>query len=567
MNEHKRQLESGFVLVLALLLVVCSLGVIAVPARAAITPAWTAAPDMGDARTQAVVVNDENGLVYVMGGVQGISGGNYNASIPDAASYNPATGAWTVLAPMWTGVRGAAGAYGQDGRVYVIGGINTSSALSLTQIYDPETNEWTNGSDIPTAVWEAKAVALGEDTIIVAGGEGAAGAVQRYDISDDSWISGSDMPDAVHAGVFLPLSSNYALYVGGVDDLYLPVSSVFFYYFGGTWDYWDYEADLPETLAALAGTSPLDGCVYVFGGGLSDSNIEQGAAAAYRYNYGSNTWTKLPDLNTATRYLGAACTPSGKILAIGGNNDTTVMSKVESMTVMSLSVTLSSTTIAAGQSILVTVKWESAFTTADYYSAELYLLSEDNVTYGWTEIDGPGPGIAFEVPVSSMVPAGDYKLVVDYLYADFADYSESEDYSHQYDITVTDSYSADEQIAMLAANITMLQMAMIQMNASNQAYLQAQLTMLQGILAQIGSGLTTMGAGQVAAMAQLNQTLASLQTQLDNFQTQIDRVEGKADNSGTLGIASLALVGVALAMLALTFMAVRRNGGKSPPIG
>jgi hypothetical protein len=63
-NSLRCTLAVGFFLLLAM----SSFGFVSSPARAAYAPVWTAEPAMGDVRAQATVVQDENGLVYVMGG-------------------------------------------------------------------------------------------------------------------------------------------------------------------------------------------------------------------------------------------------------------------------------------------------------------------------------------------------------------------------------------------------------------------------------------------------------------------------------------------------------------------
>jgi len=573
MNEDKRRAKSGLVLGIAVLLVVCSLGVIASPARAAIIPQWTSAPDMGDSRAQAVVVNDENGLVYVMGGVNTMSGGGYR-DVPYASSYNPYTGVWTDLAPMITGVRGAAGAFGQDGRVYVIGGWNESAGgpIDTTQIYDPASNTWSTGAAIPLGSWEAKAVAIQEDTIVVAGGEDAVGAVYLYDIGDDAWSTGATMPVAMLAGVFVT-DGYYSYYIGGVDSSYTAQSSVFVYYY---WDSWGSRADLPVTIAAEAAALGADGFIYVFGGGASDSNVEPGSALGWCTNPDDWVWQDLPDLQVAAKYLGAAATPDGRILAVGGNDDTSVMSKVESMTVMTVNVTLGQTVVGPGDSILVTVAMDFAFAVPQGYDVYPYLMDSNGVIYGLKEVSTWLPNsFAFEVSVPSAALPGSYTVVLWNLYS-WYDSGSSEPMQLSYAVTVTDTYTIDEQLTMLAMNVTVLQyqigllgMAMAEANAAlsenltainaQMDYLFGQLAILQAALTQIGTGLQTMGAAQAAAMAELNVTLTDLQTQLDHFQEQIDRVENKADTAGTYGMVTMVLVILIIVLLVVMLMMARKK--------
>jgi N-acetylneuraminic acid mutarotase/uncharacterized small protein (DUF1192 family) len=556
MNENKRRVKSGFVLGIVMLLVVCSLGVIASPARAAIVPEWTAAPDIGDTYTQAVVVNDDDGLVYVMGGVKSISMGNYDQAVPDAASYDPDTGDWTVLEPMPTGVRGAAGVFGQDGRVYVIGGYNNSAGvIDSTQIYDPDTDTWSSGAAIPVGAWEAKAVAVYEDTLVVAGGEGAAGQVYRYDISDDSWVAGASMPVAMLGGSFV-CDGYYSYYLGGSDSSYVEQSYAFVYY---PWDSWSWMDDMPAAVVAHASVLGADGYIYVFGGGNSVMNVEPGRTAGYCVNPDTWTWSTLPDLTVAAKYLGAAATPDGRIFAVGGNDDTTMLSTVESMRVMSVSTTVSDTAVGPGEDLLVTVSMDFAYGVPEAYYVNPYLLDSNDVVYNPMEVYSPMPNsFAFEISIPASAAPGPYELVLHDLVAYYYDGGNSVPDDFSIALTVLDVNNFEEQLAALQADIDALTAALAAEGADVDA-LTIQVAVMQAKLDGIIAGMTAMGASQAATMEDLNATLDGLQAQLDAFQEQIDRIENKADTAGTYGIVTMVLVIIIIVLVALMLVMARKK--------
>jgi N-acetylneuraminic acid mutarotase/uncharacterized small protein (DUF1192 family) len=555
MNENKRRIRSGFVLGVVMLLVVCTLGVIAGPSRAAIVPEWTAAPDIGDTHTQAVVVNDDDGLVYVMGGVKSISGGSYDQAVPDAASYDPDSGEWTVLDPMPTGVRGAAGVFGQDGRIYVIGGYNDSvGVIDATQIYDPDTNAWSSGTDIPSGRWEAKAVAVYEDTLVVAGGEGAAGQVFRYDISDDSWSVGASMPVAMTGGSFV-WAGYYSYYLGGSDASYVERSSAFIYY---PWDSWGTMDDMPVAVVAHASVLGADGYIYVFGGGTSVMNIEAGMTAGYCVNPDTWVWSTLPDLTVAAKYLGAAATPDGRILAVGGNDGTTMLSTVESMRVMSVTTIVSETNLGPGDDLLVTVSMDFAYGVPVAYYVNPYLLDSDGVVYNPMEVYSPmGNSFAFEIAVPEAALPGPYDLVLHNLVALY-DSGSSLQTDISVPLTVLDVPTVEEQIAALQADIVALEAALAAESADVDA-LTIQVAVMQAKLDGIIAGMAAMGVTSAATTAALNATLADLQAQLDDFQEQIDRIESKADTGGTMSLVTVVLVIVVIALLAMMLMMARKK--------
>jgi uncharacterized coiled-coil protein SlyX len=323
---------------------------------------------------------------------------------------------------------------------------------------------------------------------------------------------------------------------------------------------------MPVAVAATAGAMGTDGLIYVVGGGPQAFNIGAAVPTCYVYDLESGDWTTGPDLSLASKYLGVVATNDHRILALGGNGDD-VYSRVESMTIMTSSVTLSSTSIGEGGSILVTLSYDFAFAKPTGYSGSAYFLSEDNVLYGSTSFSSPlGTAFAVEVTMPESAPAGQYTLVIPETFT--IPYYERLPY-FEAAITVLDVYSVQEQIDMLSANVSALQAQLVALESStssNLTSLQAQLTALQGQLtvtqAQLGALLTgfgAMAAGQAQAFAQMNATLIDLQDRLDQFQAQIDRVENKADTGGMLSIVILVLVIVVIALLAVMVMMARKK--------
>ena len=110
-----------------------------------------------------------NGKFYVAGGFT--STGNTAA----LEVYTPSINGWTVLPPMPTPRRAAAGAV-VNGRLYVIGGLGNGSSTPLRTVeaYNPATNTWRTLSPLPKAVFAAAAVAI-NGAIHVVGGYGDSG--------------------------------------------------------------------------------------------------------------------------------------------------------------------------------------------------------------------------------------------------------------------------------------------------------------------------------------------------------------------------------------------------------
>lgn len=176
---------------------------------------WTMKAPMPTPRGQAVA-GVVDGKIYVIGGAVD---GHFTAT-GVVEVYDPATDKWQAqrqaeerdipsdskrtpadLGPrsMPTGLWSPAAAV-VDGKIYVIGG-GTGDALggwsvySGVQIYDPESNSWDTGTDMPTARC-SHSVSVIDGLIYAAGGasdDEILGAFEVYDPSTDSWTTAADM--------------------------------------------------------------------------------------------------------------------------------------------------------------------------------------------------------------------------------------------------------------------------------------------------------------------------------------------------------------------------------------
>lgn len=108
--------------------------------------------------------------LYIAGGGDGLGG---TTDVLEA--YDPATNAWTVLAPMPEPRNGAAGAV-IDGLFYVFGGETESGVTNAVSVYDPETNAWSRSAPLPTPRTTMACGAIG-NTAFLAGGSNASGTL------------------------------------------------------------------------------------------------------------------------------------------------------------------------------------------------------------------------------------------------------------------------------------------------------------------------------------------------------------------------------------------------------
>src|SRR5438105_2088597 len=157
--------------------------------------AWGTKPAMPDGRygSGAGAINS----TLVSGGGGPTAGGN----IGTTEIYDLTNDMWSTGADMPTAVSFPASVV-YSGKLYVFGGdtivSGTKTPSNRVQIYDPGTNSWTNGANMPIARTASTAGVL-DGKIYVADGATSSGAtniVQVYDPVTDMWSSATSAPTA-----------------------------------------------------------------------------------------------------------------------------------------------------------------------------------------------------------------------------------------------------------------------------------------------------------------------------------------------------------------------------------
>ena len=110
-----------------------------------------------------------------------------------------------------------------DGKLWVMGGF-LSSMLDVSKridIYDPSTDRWQLGPELPGAETHAGVVSLGRDFVLVAGFQGnvlnrtTTAGVWRWDAVGANWSAGPDLPSP-RAAVFAALIGTRLHAAGGL---------------------------------------------------------------------------------------------------------------------------------------------------------------------------------------------------------------------------------------------------------------------------------------------------------------------------------------------------------------
>jgi N-acetylneuraminic acid mutarotase len=185
------------------------------------TDTWTTKASLPTptANMAACVIGDK---IYVVSGMTDISKPTLSSS---NWIYDPSSNSWSLAAPIPTSVFNYASAV-VDNKIYIEGGGLSGSPYysNLNQVYDPQTNSWTIGEPLPASLLSASAGAtigvLSAAKLYVFGGtkNGYDGltTTQIYDPQTDNWTLGAAMPIARKAlAVAVVKDSLFAL--GGVS--------------------------------------------------------------------------------------------------------------------------------------------------------------------------------------------------------------------------------------------------------------------------------------------------------------------------------------------------------------
>ncbi len=540
-------------------------GIIVVPAQAALTPVWEAQDDMPANKTQAGIALGEDGLIYVFGGVDTVTAQEYDVTVDTAFAFDPSTGSWHWIANMQYGSRACAAIAGEDGKLYVFGGYNESwGPMAYAQIYDPVLDSWSLGTNMPFAEAFVTGAKGYDGQMVVIGGTSALGRVQIYDPVGDSWSLGTNMASPMWSGTCVAVNDgNEIFYIGGSNNW--GSASTLTQVYSVYWNSWSTVSALPSARTGATATLGADGLIYLIGGGNTAYNTGGTLGGQLYYDStlvycrSNNTWFSAVDLPYAPRYGMSASTPDGKVWFFGGNSNTDTYGRVSMLEIARITISLSSNTVAQGDSVLLFVDPQFAYATVRQYYLVVYLESPTGFTYDPvyvnTVADVP---FVLEIQVPEIAEVGAYTIVMN----DFFYYT-PEWWNMNLPLTdltlaVQPMVPLEDLIADLEAQIAALQ-ADLDAQTASVAALQAQLTVMQAQLAAIGAALAAMAAGQTASMDALNTTFAGLQAQLDDFQEQIDRVEDKADTAGTYGIVTMVLVIIIVVLVGLMIMMARKK--------
>jgi N-acetylneuraminic acid mutarotase len=482
------------------------------------------------------VIDSANDTAYIIGGGRGVvPDTDYVAASNLVMAYGVTNGTSWRVAPIPTGVRGASGGIGEDGRIYVFSGYNhTSGFVASTQIYDIATDSWTPGANIPISQWEAKC-AVDWPNMYVIGGTSSGTAVQIYNARTNSWSGGVALPVARSSGAATYVASvDSIFYIAGADAVGNAMSNVYRFKIGAA--SWTEVAQLPSAKAALDATTGADGLIYAVGGSDNALNVVNPVySSGHYYCVNNDTWFTLPDMNYPRKYLGLVPFEN-KIMAIGGNNNTTIYGHVESLTTFVTNPTLSTSSIGQGGEVWLNMSLES-FATAEGTAIVYYLKSGTGTIYPAVSQIFAAGNISTLIQIPQSMPVGSYEI-----HAYFGVSFETGAYTLPetiFPFTVFATVPLQQQISDLQDQIGQLELLIDEINSSLSAQLNdtmANITQLQLQLAQMNLDLTLF-VSQI--QAQIDMVNTSLVNEIAQLQIALD--QAKADLATAVSLVNASL--------------------------
>ena len=237
---------------------------------------WTIKKQMA-APAHHVMVASYHDKIYMFGGYTRPSDVKAWQPTNKAWEYDPTNDSWKELAPMPT-PRGAGQAVELNGKIYVIGGVESNqpgnpgapiglgspaqTVLGTMEAYDPATNSWEKRASMPTPRNHYEAAAANGKIYAIDGRIGT------------TFITKSDVIDLV--------------------EVYDPAKNV-----------WSYATRSPTARGDVTG-AVYDGKIYVAGGEFQDTKRKMTFWAVEAYDTANDLWSELPHLQIARHGFAAA---------------------------------------------------------------------------------------------------------------------------------------------------------------------------------------------------------------------------------------------------------------------
>jgi hypothetical protein len=155
-----------------------------------------------------------------------------------------------------------------NGKIYLIGGYdpnNSSSRLTLNEVYDPATDSWTTKTPMPNITYGCISAVVDNKTYFISG----LSRVQIYDAETDTWSLGAPPPSSEYHGAAVATTGVMAperVYVLGISGhLSFGEPEYFVRVYDPENDSWTFGTDIP-TRRLDFGVAVVNDVLYVVGG-------------------------------------------------------------------------------------------------------------------------------------------------------------------------------------------------------------------------------------------------------------------------------------------------------------
>jgi N-acetylneuraminic acid mutarotase len=283
---------------------------------------WRALASLPTPRYDLGAAMAANGKIYAIGGRDGST--QNGEAVGTNEEYDPVTNTWTPRSSMPT-ARFGLGVVAANGKVYAVGGapciyLASCNMLSTLEEYDPETDTWTSRPGMPTARYTLGVAATSDGKIYAIGGSDTSlsysqlNTVEVFDPGTNTWSTVAGMS----AGRLAPgvaVTSDDKIYVvgGGVDayginknmEIYNPKTNT-----------WTPAAPMSMDYGFRSVAAGSNDKIYAIGGYNSGSHSE-----TEEYDPAANSWTSRTNRPALMSYAAMVGSTDGKIYTIGGLSD------------------------------------------------------------------------------------------------------------------------------------------------------------------------------------------------------------------------------------------------------
>ncbi|HTQ49050.1 MAG TPA: kelch repeat-containing protein [Polyangiaceae bacterium] len=236
-----------------------------------------------------------------------------------------------LFAPLPEALTEMACAAGMDGKVYLFGGLTASHVpTKATYVYDPVANTWTSATPM-TVARHGAGVGIGQTSGIffVVGGfdatGGAVGANEKFNAfsgSDGAWTVAAPMPTAL-GGSAVEGIGMYLVAGGAAGIATPPVATVQSFQGDGQWS--SQPQPMLETARKWMAAAQSSGGGMLAIGGFDGS----GHAFPDVERFDGTMWSSVAAMPTARGKLAATAGPNQLVYVVGGNDGSKVLATVE----------------------------------------------------------------------------------------------------------------------------------------------------------------------------------------------------------------------------------------------